>query len=54
MLSAVIPEILQSDNDSELLGKCIYLIKEYFKVVYIVKGKPRRPNGHEIMECWLP
>jgi hypothetical protein len=26
--SACIPEILQSDNGSEFLGKCIYYVKE--------------------------
>jgi hypothetical protein len=50
MLSAVIPEILQSDNDSKFLGRCIYQIKEYFNVVYIVQGKPRKSKEHESME----
>ena len=44
MSTAVIPEILQSDNGSEFLGKCIQYVKEFFKTVNIVKGKPRHPN----------
>ncbi len=38
MSTAVIPEILQSDNGSEFLGKCIQYVKEFFKTVNIVKG----------------
>ena len=44
MSTAAIPEILQSDNGSEFLGKCIQYVKEFFKTVNIVKGRPRRPN----------
>jgi hypothetical protein len=44
MPTAVILEILQSDNGSELLGKCIQYIKEFFKTVNIVKGKPHHPS----------
>ena len=50
MSTAVIPEVLQSDNGSEFLGKCIYYIKEFFKTVNIVKGKPRCPNEQGSVE----
>ncbi len=39
MSTSVVPEILQSDNGSEFLGKCIEYIKKYFPTVSIVKGK---------------
>jgi hypothetical protein len=48
--TVVVPEILQSDNGSEFLGKCITYIKEYFKTVTIVKGKPRCPNEQGSVE----
>jgi hypothetical protein len=48
--SACIPEILQSDNGSEFLGKCIYYVKEFFKTINIIKGRPRRPNEQGSVE----
>ncbi len=47
---AVISEILQSDNGSEFLGKCIQYVKEVFKTVNIVKGKPHNPNEQGSVE----
>jgi hypothetical protein len=37
MSFSVVPEILQSDNDSEFLGNCIAYMKQYFLTVNIVK-----------------
>ncbi len=50
MSTAVIPEILRSDNGSEFLGKCIQYVKEFFKTVNIVKGKPCCPNEQGSVE----
>jgi hypothetical protein len=36
--TAVIPEILQSDNDNEFLRKCIEIIKSFYPYLHIVKG----------------
>jgi len=47
---ACIPEILQSDNGSEFFGNCIYYIKEYFKTVQILKGKPLCPHEQGCVE----
>jgi hypothetical protein len=44
LATAMIPEILQSDNGSEFLGDCIQLLKEYYPEIHIVKGRPRRPQ----------
>jgi hypothetical protein len=48
--TAVILEILQYDNGSEFLGKCIQYVKEFFKTVKIVKGKPHHPNKQVSVE----
>ncbi len=50
MATAVIPEVLQFDNGSEFLGRCIHYIKELFKTVNIVKGKPHCPNEQGSVE----
>ncbi len=34
---AVIPDMLQSGNSTEFLGKCIHLIRKYYKTIRIVK-----------------
>jgi hypothetical protein len=39
--TAVIPEVLQSDNGGEFLGECVRLIRKYFDTIRIVKGKAR-------------
>jgi hypothetical protein len=39
--SAVIPEIVQSDNGGEFLGDCIQKIRKCFGTIRIAKGKPR-------------
>jgi phosphoribosylformimino-5-aminoimidazole carboxamide ribonucleotide (ProFAR) isomerase len=50
MSSAVILEIMQSDNGNEFFRKFIHYIDEYFKVVNIVKCRPMRPNEQGSME----
>ena len=42
--TAIIPEILQSDNGSEFLGECIAMLDLYYPDIHIVKGKPRKPS----------
>jgi integrase len=41
---------LQSDNGSEFLGKCINYVKEVFKTINIIKGRPRQPNEQGSVE----
>ncbi len=48
--SACIPKILQSDDGSEFLGKCIYYVKEFFHRINIIKGKLLRPNEQGSVE----
>jgi hypothetical protein len=48
--TSIIPEILQSDNGSEFLGKCIDLIKKYYPNIHIVKGRPRHPQSQGKIE----
>ncbi len=48
--SVCIPEILQSDNGSEFLRKCIYYVKGFFQSINIIKEKPRRPNEQGSVE----
>jgi len=38
MAATVIPEVLQSDNGSEFLGRCKYYINKFFKTVNIVRA----------------
>jgi hypothetical protein len=62
--TAIIPEILQSDNGSEFLGECIAMIQFYYPNIHIVKGRPRKPStqgkverGHatfkESLQKWM-
>ncbi len=44
------PEILHSDNGTEFLGKCISLIKKYYKTIRIVKGRPYHPQSQGSVE----
>jgi len=44
------PEILQSTNGCRFLEKCIYYVKEYFKTVNILMGKPQHPNEQGSVE----
>ncbi len=48
--SAVMPDILQSDNGGEFLGKYISIIKSHFKTIHIVKGRPRYPQSQGSVE----
>ncbi len=48
--NAVMPDILQSDNGGEFLGKCISIIKIQFKTIHIVKGRPRYPQSQGSVE----
>ena len=42
--TAVIPEVLQSDNGGEVLGECVRMIRKHFYKILIVKGKARKPS----------
>jgi hypothetical protein len=46
LLSAVLPEILQSDNGKEFLGHCIKFIKEEFHTIKVVE-KEEDEEGEE-------
>ena len=48
--TAVIPEVLQSDNGGEFLGECVRLIRKHFDTIRIVKGKARKPSTQGIVE----
>jgi hypothetical protein len=48
--TAIIPEILQSDNGTEILGGCIATIKEYYSSIHLIKGRPRKPNSQGKVE----
>ncbi len=50
MSISVAPGILQLNNSSEFLGRCIAYIKLYFPTVNIVKGKPWRPQPQGSIE----
>ena len=50
MSTAVIPQVLQSDNGGEFLGKCLEYVKKYFASTNIVKGRPRRPRTQGSVE----
>jgi hypothetical protein len=42
--TAVILEILQSDNGNEFLGQCIKVIKAFYPYIHIVKGRAYHPQ----------
>jgi hypothetical protein len=48
--SSVIPEILQSDNGPEFVGKCIKMIKTFYDYIHIVKGRPYHPQSQGKIE----
>ena len=43
--TAIVPEVLQSDNGGEFLGDCIRLINANFPGVHVVKGRARHPQS---------
>jgi hypothetical protein len=45
MSSTVIPDILQSDNGGEFLGKCIEMVSGHLLEVHIVRGRARHPQS---------
>ena len=45
MSSTVIPDILQSDNGGEFLGKCIEMVNEHLPEVHVVRGRARHPQS---------
>ena len=45
MSSTVIPDILQSDNGGEFLGKCIAMVNDHLPEVNIVRGRARHPQS---------
>jgi hypothetical protein len=48
--TAVIPEILQSDNGNEFLGTCIEIIKSFYPYIHIVKGRAYHPQSQGKVE----
>jgi len=49
-LTAIIPEILQSDNGTEFLGECIAAITKYYSSIHLIKGRSRKPNSQGKVE----
>jgi hypothetical protein len=47
---AVTPEILQSDNGNEFLGKCIDMIKTFYGFLHIVRGRTYHPQSQGKVE----
>ncbi len=59
--TAVLPEILQSDNRKKFLGYCIKMVKEEFHTIEVVEGHPasqgmkirkkkrKTPVGHKLV-----
>jgi hypothetical protein len=47
--AAVIPEVLKSDNGKEVSGYYLALIREYFKTIRIVKGRPYHPQSDTVL-----
>jgi hypothetical protein len=48
--TAVLPEILQSENGKEFLGYCIKMIKEEFHTIKVVKGRVYHPASQGSVE----
>jgi hypothetical protein len=48
--TAVIPEILQSDNGTEFLGTYIKIIKSFYPYIHIVKGRAYHPQSQGKVE----
>ncbi len=48
--TAVLPEILQSDNGKEFLGYCIKMIKENYHTIKVVKGRLYHPASQGSVE----
>jgi hypothetical protein len=48
--TAVLPEILQSDNGKEFLGYCIQMLKEEFHTIKVVKGRAYHPGSQGSVE----
>ncbi len=48
--TAVLPEILQSDNGKEFVGYCIKMIKEEFHTIKVVKGRAYHPASQGSVE----
>ncbi len=48
--SAVLPEVLQSDNGKEFLGYCIQMLKEEFHTIKVVKGRAYHPESQGSVE----
>ncbi len=50
LATAVIPEILQSDNGGEFTARCIELMERHYPTIHIVKGHPRHPQSQGCVE----
>jgi hypothetical protein len=50
LATAVMPEILHTDNGGEFTDKCINIIKEHWPAVHIVKGRARHPQSQGCVE----
>jgi hypothetical protein len=44
LATAVIPEILQSDNGGKFTARCIELMERHYPTIHIAKGHPRLHN----------
>jgi hypothetical protein len=50
LATAVIPDILQSDNGGEFTARCIEQIERHYPTIHIVKGRPRHPQSQGCVE----
>ncbi len=50
LATAVMSEILHTDNGGEFTGKCIEKIKKHYPTIHIVKGRPRHPQSQGCVE----
>jgi len=49
--TAIMPEILQSDNGNKFLGDCIDIITKFYGYIHIVKGRANHPELQGKIEC---
>jgi hypothetical protein len=50
LATAVIPEILQSDDGGEFTAQCIEQIERHYPTIHIVKSHPRHPESQGCVE----
>jgi hypothetical protein len=47
---AVQPQVPQSDNGTEFLGRCICIVRKHFNTIQIVMGRPYHPQSKGSIE----